>query len=143
MGKQSSEIEKSKERKMPDSASFENLINSHRRDIGIKELEHDDKLCPFAKQRVEKLFTVDWKNLGHYEFEIDADASGLLGRALLENISEGPNENMQLEGLLGSKSHREAIESKDNVYTCVATKDYLVVQVFAQAYQNKQQPIMK
>ncbi len=132
MGEASNRVTKSKEIKPPKSSSFERLINSHRLSIGQKELKHDDKLCPFATKRVEKLFTVNWQTLGHFEFEKDADASGLYGRPLQENIVEGPNEESMLQGLLGSLEHKETLEAERNMFTCVAVKNQLVVQIFAE-----------
>lgn len=132
MGNESKKIESVNKIIKPDSVSFEKLINSHRKSIGQKELVHDETLCKFASQRVSKLYKVDWRNLGHFEFEKDADASGLYGRPMQENIVEGPNEASMLKGLLGSKSHRETLESSENIFTCVAIENQLVVQVFAQ-----------
>lgn len=132
MSRASSENIKNLPFKYESSDEFFSAINKHRTSIGVPALIYDEKLCPLAKKRVETLKDVDWDKLGHYKFEEDANAYAVDTRPLQENIGRGPNLPTIIDGLLNSKGHREAIESKVNVYTCVATDNKnLFVQIFA------------
>lgn len=132
MSKASSENIKNLPFKYETSDDFYNAINKHRESIGIPALIYDEKLCALANQRVKTLEVVDWNKLGHYKFKEDANNYAVDTRPLQENVGQGPNLPAIVEGLLNSKGHREAIESKKNAFTCVSTNGKnLFVQIFA------------
>lgn len=103
-----------------------NLVNKHRESNGVKVLQWNDLMCPFAQKRAFEL----QDNYSHDGYTNTPIPYRFVNAA--ENIGGALSEKLVVESWINSQSHNEAMLNKRFTDTCIAIgESNYVVQHFA------------
>lgn len=102
------------------------MINNHRKEMGLPAYEKEDRLCALAKERGPELYD---------EIFVTGNIhGGLYARNLpywiTENMKYGADENSVFSWWLSSYIHRKAIESPNFQYSCGECYGNTCIQLF-------------